>query len=167
MSDRQTYQTSHGRVDALVRALGVHHALPERLVVVVARAVLDARRARRLDGPVVVPGAVEAVLGVGETGADVLRVVGKGAVDDAQVGPRAVAAERVCGPHGRAEGVARVGVLGLVPPRHRAGVVALVAQHALVCVDVPAVPGEELALGKERQYGRLVMFQYRYSQHCG
>lgn len=72
--------------------------------------------------------------------------VSEGSLGQAALGPGAVTAEASVGvPHVGAKEVTRVGVLLLVPPRHGARVVALVAHQGLEGVHHHAVPGEELA----------------------
>lgn len=72
--------------------------------------------------------------------------VGEGALGQATIGSSAVTAESSIGvPHVRAEEVAGVSVLLLIPPRHGAGVVALVAHQSLEGVHHHAVPWEKLA----------------------
>jgi hypothetical protein len=114
--------------------------------VVVAGAVSDTNGADSRHRPVVVPCSIQAVFRVFQRRSDVLSVVGKGAINDREIRAGAVGSKGVGAPHLGAEGISSVSVQRLVPPGHGTGLAALIAQHLLVGIDVPAVPGKELCL---------------------
>lgn len=123
-----------------------YNAVPEISICLIAVAEIDEGAVSGSDSVLVVPDALLAVRRVLEHGPDMLGRVGEGALGQAAIGPSAVTAESSIGiPHVGAEEVAGVGVLLLIPPRHSASVVTLVAHQSLEGVHHHAVPWEELA----------------------
>lgn len=123
-----------------------YNAIPEIAICLVAVAEVDEGAVAGGDSVLIVPDALLAVRRVLEHGPDMLGRVGEGALSQAALRSSAVPTESSVGiPHVGAEEVAGVGVLLLIPPRHGAGVVALVAHQGLEGVHHHAVPREELA----------------------